>query len=99
MKNDTYKIKRPFNIVTKDGLSEVAQDFVDYILSADGQKIVEDNGYIDRGRDREDRRAARVTLTAHGTKLMGDTRDEYCEIFDTCFPGISQHEFSEFFLV
>ena len=46
VKNDTYKIKRPFNIVTKDGLSEVAQDFVDYILSADGQKIVEDNGYI-----------------------------------------------------
>ena len=46
VKNDSYKIKRPFNIVTKDGLSEVAQDFVDYILSADGQKIVEDNGYI-----------------------------------------------------
>ena len=62
-------------------------------------RTLEDNGYIDRGRDREDRRAARVTLTAHGTKLMADTRDEYCEIFDTCFPGISQHEFSEFFLV
>lgn len=46
VKNDSYKIKRPFNIVTKDGLSEVAQDFVDYILSSDGQKIVEDNGYI-----------------------------------------------------
>lgn len=46
VKNDSYKIKRPFNIVTKDDLSEVAQDFVDYILSSDGQKIVEDNGYI-----------------------------------------------------
>lgn len=46
VKSGDYKIARPFNIVTKDGLSDVAQDFVSYIMSADGQKIVEDNGYI-----------------------------------------------------
>ena len=44
--NGTYKVARPFNIVTKDGLSEVAQDFVDYIMSAEGQDIIEQNGYI-----------------------------------------------------
>ena len=32
--------------VTKDGLSDVAQDFIDFILSADGQAIVEEEGYI-----------------------------------------------------
>ena len=42
----SYKVARPFNIVTAEGLSEVAQDFVDYIMSAEGQQIVEDNGYI-----------------------------------------------------
>ena len=62
-------------------------------------RTLEDNGFIDRGRDREDRRAARVMLTPQGTKLMGDTREEYCELFDNCFPGISQHELSEFFIV
>ena len=46
VKNDTYKISRPFNIAVKDDLSDVAQDFVDYIMSAEGQKIVEDSGYI-----------------------------------------------------
>ena len=46
VKNDTYKISRPFNIATTDKVSEAAQDFIDYILSAEGQKIVEDNGYI-----------------------------------------------------
>lgn len=46
VKSGAYKIARPFNIVTKDGLSDTAQDFVDYIMSVDGQKIVEDNGYI-----------------------------------------------------
>lgn len=46
IKSDTYKISRPFNIATKDGLSDVAQDFVDFIMSAEGQAIIEDNGYI-----------------------------------------------------
>lgn len=46
IKNGTYKIARPFNIATKEGLSEVAQDFIDYILSADGQAVVEENHYI-----------------------------------------------------
>lgn len=45
VKNGTYEVSRPFNIVTKDSVSEVAQDFIDFILSADGQKIVEDNKY------------------------------------------------------
>lgn len=45
VKNGTYAVSRPFNIVTKNSVSEVAQDFIDFILSADGQKIVEDNKY------------------------------------------------------
>ena len=44
--NGTYKVARPFNIVTKDGLSDVTKDFVDYIMSAEGQDIIEQNGYI-----------------------------------------------------
>lgn len=46
VKSGDYKVSRPFNIVTKDDLSEVAQDFVNFILSEDGQTVVEDNGYI-----------------------------------------------------
>lgn len=41
-----YKIARPFNIAYKDGLSAVAQDFLGFILSADGQAVVEAEGYI-----------------------------------------------------
>ena len=46
VKDGSYVISRPFNIVTKDAVSEAAQDFIDFILSADGQKVIEDNGYI-----------------------------------------------------
>ncbi|MGN0328941.1 MAG: substrate-binding domain-containing protein [Lachnospira sp.] len=49
VKSGTYKASRPFNIVTKDGLSEAATDFMNYLLSSEGQKIVEDNGYISEG--------------------------------------------------
>ena len=41
-----YKIVRPFNIAVKDGMSDAAQDFENYILSSDGQDIIEKAGYI-----------------------------------------------------
>ncbi len=46
IKSDSYKVYRPFNIATKGEVSEAAQDFIDYILSAEGQQIVSDEGYI-----------------------------------------------------
>ena len=46
IKSDSYKGYRPFNIATKGEVSEAAQDFIDYILSAEGQQIVSDEGYI-----------------------------------------------------
>ena len=49
--NDSYKIARPFNILTSDKESDAAKDFVNYIMSSDGQKIVEDNGYIKEAAD------------------------------------------------
>ena len=44
--NGSYKISRPFNIAVKEGLSPVAQDFVNFILSDDGQKVIAANKYI-----------------------------------------------------
>lgn len=42
----TYKIARPFNIVVSTKVSNVTQDFIDYILSKDGQEVVSSDGYI-----------------------------------------------------
>lgn len=46
IKDGSYKISRPFNIVTKSEISDVAQDFIDFIMSEDGQNVIEENGYI-----------------------------------------------------
>lgn len=51
VKDGSYKIARPFNLAAGDNISEVAQDFVDYILSAEGQAVVEENGYISAADD------------------------------------------------
>lgn len=46
IKSGSYTIARPFNIATKGEISEAAQDFVNFILSAEGQAVVSENGYI-----------------------------------------------------
>ena len=46
IKSGSYTISRPFNIATNGEVSEVAQDFINFILSAEGQAVVSDNGYI-----------------------------------------------------
>jgi len=46
IKNETYAISRPFNIAIKQNASELAKDFIEFILSAEGQAVIEDNGYI-----------------------------------------------------
>ena len=42
-----YPIARNFNLVTGDNLSELGKDFINYILSTEGQKTVAENGYIE----------------------------------------------------
>lgn len=49
VKSGEYKVSRPFNIATKGDTTGVASDFIKFILSADGQAVVEKNGYISEG--------------------------------------------------
>lgn len=41
VKDGSYKVARPFNVVTNDNISEVAQDFLNFIMSAEGQEVVD----------------------------------------------------------
>ncbi|MCD8338225.1 MAG: substrate-binding domain-containing protein [Lachnospiraceae bacterium] len=41
-----YTVVRPFNILTMEEISEEAQDFIDFILSEEGQAVISENGYI-----------------------------------------------------
>lgn len=65
VKDGSYKIARPFNIVTTDELTPAAQDFITFIMSKEGQTIVEDNGYIAVSED-----AASYTPTGTSEKIV-----------------------------
>ena len=41
-----YALARPFNIAHKEDLGDLGHDFMEFILSDDGQSIIEENGYI-----------------------------------------------------
>lgn len=67
VENGSYKVVRPFNIVVKEGqVSEAATDFINYIMSAEGQAVVEENGYIPVAED-----TAYTTNNAEGKVVVG----------------------------
>ena len=47
IENGSYKVSRPFNVAVKpDSDNAVAKDFMAFIMSTEGQKVVADEGYI-----------------------------------------------------
>lgn len=47
IKSGDYTVSRPFNIATKEDMDNaVAEDFINFILSEEGQTVVSENGYI-----------------------------------------------------
>lgn len=48
IKGGTYPISRPFNFLLHDtnAPSDIAQAFIDFVMSAEGQAVVADNGYV-----------------------------------------------------
>lgn len=44
-----YPVVRPFNIATTAEVSDAAQDFIDFIMSEEGQAVITENGYISVG--------------------------------------------------
>ena len=88
VKAGTYKIVRPFNIITNgelDKLDEVSADFVNYILSADGQKVIEDNGYIAAVDDAKAYEAAGVSgkVVVAGSSSVTPVMEKLAEAYKT----------------
>lgn len=90
IKNDVYKVARPFNIATKEGLSDAAQDFIDFIMSADGQAVIEDNGYIsiaDADAYNGSMKAGKVVV--HGSSSVTPVMEKLKEAYLVKNPGVT----------
>lgn len=81
--DDTYKVARPFNIVTGDKLSDAAQDFINYIMSSDGQDIIEKEGYIKVDEKAEAYKAgdAKGKVVVMGSSSVGSVMEKLAEAY------------------
>lgn len=88
VKSGDYELQRPFNIVTKGEIDSLPQDFIDFIMSADGQAIIEEEGYITVNDEAENYKSkglkGRITLAGSTSvsPVMEVLADEYKSIND-----------------
>ena len=85
IKDGSYKVSRPFNIVTKDDTNEAAKDFINCILSSEGQAIVEKSGYIpldDNGSYKSSVNSGKVVISGSSsvTPVMEKLKEAYAKV-------------------
>ena len=84
----TYKVSRPFNIVTGDSVSEVAQDFINVIMSADGQAVVSEEGYISVGEGEAfTSNGATGTVSVAGSSSVSPVMEKLKEAYEAVNSG------------
>lgn len=90
IKNGGYAVTRPFSIAVMDGLSEAAQDFIDYILSEDGQNVVESTGYIAIAEPGEYRGVSGLSgkVTVGGSSSVAPVMEKLKEAYATVNPEV-----------
>lgn len=91
IKSGSYKIARPFNIATKGDVSPAAQDFINYILSSDGQRVISDNGYITIS-DNASAYSASVTsgsIVIAGSSSVTPVMEKLKEAYNAVNPNVS----------
>ena len=90
IKNGSYKISRPFNIAVKENLSAAARDFENYILSAEGQAIIEKNKYIkieDKGSFKPANVSGKVVVS--GSSSVSPVMEKLIEAYKALNPNVS----------
>ena len=91
VKDGSYPVSRPFNIVTGDSLSDVAQDFIDYILSSDGQAVIEGEGYIavDDAAEAYEASGLSGSVTVAGSSSVTPVMEVLAEEYEALNPDVS----------
>ena len=96
IENKSYTISRPFNIVTKDGLSDVANDFISFIMSKDGQAVVTEEKYISVSNEEFKSSMPEGKITVAGsssvTPLMEALKEAYLKVNKNATIDIQQND-------
>lgn len=85
----TYKVQRPFNIATNGTPGDAAQDFINFIMSREGQAVVVENGYIAVG-DQPEYEAANVKgkIVVAGSSSVTPVMEKLKEAYEAVNPNV-----------
>ena len=91
VQNGSYQITRPFNITFTDDISELAQDFVNYILSSDGQAVVVSSGYTQASNEETSYSPSNMSgiITVVGSTSVSPVMEKLAEAYMTLNPNVS----------
>lgn len=91
VQNGSYQIARPYNITFTDDISELAQDFVNYILSSDGQAVVVSSGYTQASNEETSYSPSNMSgiITVVGSTSVSPVMEKLAEAYMTLNPNVS----------
>ena len=83
-----YSLSRPFNIVLKGDAEGVAADFIKFILSKDGQQVVQDAGYIqiDSNAEAFESDGSKGEITVAGSSSVSPVMEKLKEAYEAVNP-------------
>lgn len=86
----SYKIARPFNIVTKEEPTGAEADFIGFILSEEGQKIVEEEGYVKspEAKDYTPDESASGSIAIAGSSSVTPIMEKLVEAYKNVNPNV-----------
>ena len=89
IENGTYTVSRPFNVATKGELTnEAAQDFMNYIMSEEGQAIVAEDYIPVSGVEPFESNGASGTVTVSGSSSVSPLMQKLIEGYNTVNPNV-----------
>ena len=89
IQNGSYKASRPFNIATMGNESETTTDFINFIMSSDGQKVVEDAGYISKENTGEfNTTKPQGKITISGSSSVTPVMEKLKEAYEVVNPNV-----------
>lgn len=90
VKDGSYKIARPFNVVLGNDTSAAAQDFISFIMSKEGQSIVEENHYISVSENAEPYQKSDATgkVVVAGSSSVTPVMEKLAEAYKEMNPNV-----------
>ena len=89
IENGTYTVSRPFNVATKGELTnEAAQDFMNYIMSEEGQAIVAEDYIPISGVEAFESNGASGSVTVSGSSSVSPLMQKLIEGYNTVNPNV-----------